>query len=273
MKFAINTKMISDHYNLLEKIKMANKAGFNGVEPWVYEASNKCVVEDSVKYCKDYNMSIPSLQSIVGFMELDGGLMNVGNSELEIFEECKKRLEIADLLNAEYMICGVPNNHRGFNVSWEDSVKRYSELNSFCVKNFKCKLTVEFMGQTSLINTYQKCLNFLNDISQKSYMVVDAYHIWKTGGDMDCFKKCNLGDISVMHISNADKNIERKLHRDRDRVLLNEGQINLKLFANTVKQIKYNNFINVGVYNSDKTSQDVKKFLEQTLKDLHQLFL
>jgi 2-keto-myo-inositol isomerase len=261
--------MIKDSYNLIEKIKLASGFNYEGIEPWLYEIDN---TKDILNCCKDYNIEIPSLEVIQGYMEKDLGLLNILN-ENQIFDKIKQQFEIADQINAQYLIITPPFSHRGYNNCWKASVERYVELYDFCIKNFHCKPALEFMGQTKLINNFDKCVNFLNDIKcEDAKIIIDSYHLWRGGSDMNDFKNFNTEHIALFHISDACKDIVKELHRDRDRVLPLDGQIDLFSFAQTIKKINYNGYISVGVYNPSIAECSSDYVLRETKRRLDILF-
>lgn len=253
IKFALNTLMLNPDLNILEKIKIASKAGFCGIEPWINELTSP---SDIKKCCSDYGISIPTVELLNGWFENDGELMGVKNSHDAIIEECKRRMNICADIGAEWIICTPSFSHRNHFGSWDQGVEYFRELITLGEVT-GCKPTIEFMGQTGQIYNFDLCKKFIEDVGHDARMIIDSYHLWRGGGKIDDFNGVNKEKISVFHISDADKNIIRENHMDRDRVMPLDGHINLFLFANLIHDIEYDGFVNIGVYNRSlwKTNQ------------------
>lgn len=249
MNFILNTKLI-DPASIVEKISIASKTGWDGVELWI-EDIDACGYKPSKinKILKDFGMYCPTLEKINGWFENDGGLMGVKNDHNSIMLECRRRMEIAKELGCKYIIACPSFSHRGFFASEAQGVNYFCELLEIG-KEIGVLPSIEFMGQTGQINTIETCLSFLKKINDPSAkMVVDSYHLWKGSGNVDGFEKADLSEISVLHISDANPNISRSDHWDRHRVFPGHGCIDLKKFAKICSSKKYDGDVCIGVYN------------------------
>lgn len=239
--------MLNPELNLFEKIKIAHKANFHGIEPWMNEFE-KISKKDLVKCCEDYGIEIKTSIAIKGYFENDGELMDVADDHEIIFEECKRRMELSVEIGAKWIIVCPAFSNRNHETTWEQSIDYYKKLYDLG-KKIGCEPTLEFIGATKQIYNFKLCKKFLDHISHETTMVIDAYHLWRGGGGMDDFCDFAPERISCLHISDADKLISCELHRDRDRVMPLDGKIDLKVFAETAKKIGYKSFVNAGVYN------------------------
>ena len=61
------------------------------------------------------------------------------------------------------------------------------------------------------VDTFLKCKKFIDDVNSEGTMIIDSYHLWKSGGETDDFLGYDKNKISVLHISDADKNINRQI--------------------------------------------------------------
>lgn len=270
MLFCINSSMFSDNLNVFEKIKIASMAGFDGIEIWYYEIRNQNL-SDIKKCLNDFNIKPTTLIGLSGWFENDGELMNVTDDEKEIFEECKKRINAATQIGCPYIIAVPSFSHRNHFASWQDGLNRYKKILELG-KSIGCKPTMEFIGQSYQINNFFDCKKFLHDLYEDATMVIDSYHLWRGGGSMDNFHDYDKNKISFFHISDADKNIERTKHRDRDRVLPLDGRLDLNLFAKTIKNINYNGFVNLGVYNKYLWELDQLEMAKHSLEKMKKIF-
>lgn len=270
MKYCINTRMLSYDLTLIDKIKIASESGFNGIEPWVEEIEKENA-EDIVNCCGDYGIAVPSVIVIRGWFENDGDLMGVGDCHREIMDECKRRMELSAKIGSKWIVAAPAFSHRNHYGIWEQGVDYFRELIEIG-KSIGCEPTLEFMGQTDQIKNFQLCKKFIDDVGDDATMVIDSYHVWRSGGDLREFVDLPKERISVFHISDADKEIERTKHRDRDRVMPLSGKIDLYGFAEAIKKIGYDGFINAGVYNNLLHQMDQKFVADDCLRRMKQLF-
>lgn len=270
MRYCINTLMFNENLSIFDKIKIASKAGYSAIEPWIKELEG-INYTDIVKCCEDYQIQIPTVELISGWFENDGGLMDVEDDHLKIRDECKRRMEISSNVKSKYIIATPAFSHRNHFGSWQQGIDYFLELLELG-KDFDCYPTIEFMGQTKQINNFDLCKKFIHDLHhEKAKMIIDSYHLWKSNSCMDEFKDYNSNLISVFHMSDADKNITRENHRDRDRVLPGDGQADLKLFAKTVKS-KGDFYVNLGVYNKLLWQQDQLLMAKEALSKAVSIF-
>lgn len=271
MKYCINTSMLPPSQNIFEKIKTASNAGFHGIEPWLTEIENQNP-KDIINCCRDYGIIIPTIEQIRGWFENDGELMGVNDDHLQIMNECKRRMELAAAIEAEWIIATPAFSHRKHYGSWEQGVDYFRELIEIG-KKIGCKPTIEFMGQTAQINNFNLCEKFIEDVGAGATMVIDAYHLWRGGGTVYDFERFTPEKISVLHISDADKTIQRIHHMDRNRVMPLDGQIDLIGFAKTAEKINYYGFVNIGVYNKLLWEMQPQTVAEDSIKRLNTLFV
>jgi 2-keto-myo-inositol isomerase len=242
MKKSLNTRLIFKG-NFLEKVQSAAIAGFPSIELWIDDLDRP--LNEAKKILQDYNIKVSSLEKIDGWFEKDRGLMNVLCDE-DILAECRRRLEIAAQLECPYLICCPSFSHRGFHATIEEGLCRFNEIIDIG-STMGVEPLIEFMGQTEQINTYGKCLDFLNKLGRPARMVVDAYHIWRGGDSMDVLSDVDITKIGLLHVSDAQFGISRTNHRDRDRVMPGDGQIDLKSFFHYLQMFQGD--VAVGVYN------------------------
>ena len=271
MKYCINTAMYNQDLGILEKIKIAAKSGFDAIEPWIYELEN-INLKDVVNCCKDYNIKVSSVEVLYGWFENDGGLMGVENNHQSIMDECKRRIEISKNIESKFIIAAPSFSHRGFTANWEQGVNYFKEILDLG-KSMGCIPSIEFMGQTEQIKTFELCKSFINDVGNDATMIIDAYHCWKSGGSVYDFDGFDKDRISVLHISDADKNIKREDHMDRNRVMILDGQIDLMGFAKTAKKIGFDGFVNVGVYNKSLWKLNPYDMSETIINRLNEIFI
>jgi sugar phosphate isomerase/epimerase len=268
MKFCLNTKTI-DSCSLEEKVSAISGASYDGIELWL-----KDLVGREVSECKriisDSGLSIPTCIKIAGWFEGDGSQMELSsNDRTKIMDECKRRIELGAEVGAEYIIAIPARDDRGYYADMKEGAEYFNQLLEFG-KSVGCEPTIEFMGQTSQIKTIDSCLNFLS-LVDGGKMVVDAYHIWRGGDSFSSMKKLSLDDISILHISDRNPSIDRLSHKDSDRVMPGDGDIDLKNFISEAKNLGFKGYISIGVYNPQNWDRDPNEVSNEAIKKLVQI--
>jgi 2-keto-myo-inositol isomerase len=268
MKRCLNTKTI-DFCSLEEKINAISNAGYDGVELWLEDIVGMRPSEYK-KLIVDAGLYVPTCIKIAGWFEGDGSQMKlVSNDRKKIMDECKRRIELGAEIGAEYIIAVPARDDRGFYADMEEGAQYFNELLEFG-KKIGCEPTIEFVGQTSQIKTIDSCLDFLS-LVDGGKMVVDAYHIWRGGDSFESMKKLSLDKISILHISDRNPSIDRLSHKDSDRLMPGDGDIDLKIFISEAKKLGFDGYISIGVYNPKNWNRNPNEVSNEAMKKLIQI--
>jgi sugar phosphate isomerase/epimerase len=219
--------------DLPTKIRAVAAAGFQAIELWTDEveafvhAGNP--LSEIRRLLADHGLSCFSAIKIEGWFENDGSLMGVTDDHAAILGACRRRLELSAELGASYLIA--------------------------------CPIgvlpTLEFLGQSAQINTFDTCTDFLRRVGDAdARMVVDAYHLWRGTGKIDDFARARPDQISLLHINDADPAIDRRAHRDRDRLMPGDGIIGARRFFSIARAIGFSGVVSLGVYNRKLWERD-----------------
>lgn len=249
MIWSLNTLFIKPTL-IKEKIKSCENTRFKALELWIEEIEND--PKEVKKMLNDCGLFVSSVEKLCGWFENDGELMGVKNNHLEIIKECERRIELCSMVGAKKIIACPAFSHRGHFSSMERGINHFLEIKEIGEK-YGVEVTLEFMGQTKQINTLSKALSFYE--KTKSRLVIDAYHLWKSN-EGKRLKDIEKEKISLLHISDANKEILKEVHKDSDRVLPGEGCINLREFIFDAYQMNYDQEIALGVYNPKFWSLD-----------------
>lgn len=214
---------------------------YDGFELWYEELTPE--LKNVIK-----GREILSLTALKGWFELDPTLM--GN--FNIMDECLKRIDIAAEWGAKYVIAVPSRSDRSYYAEMEDGLTRWYILEEYA-KKAGVKLALEFIGASSQINTLKSAL-FAENI------VFDIYHHWRGNGELIKSDK-----IKIIHISDVDPNILKKLYRDRQRILPGDGVLEI---GKTIKSLDFDGPVSLGVYNpkywwDGDLKQMAKEFLEK----------
>lgn len=247
--------------DLPTKIRAVAAAGFQAIELWTDEveafvhAGNP--LSEIRRLLADHGLSCFSAIKIEGWFENDGSLMGVTDDHAAILGACRRRLELSAELGASYLIAYPSYSHRGFPTPpIEQGVDYFRELLAIG-RSMGVLPTLEFLGQSAQINTFDTCTDFLRRVGDAdARMVVDAYHLWRGTGKIDDFARARPDQISLLHINDADPAIDRRAHRDRDRLMPGDGIIGARRFFSIARAIGFSGVVSLGVYNRKLWERD-----------------
>lgn len=249
----LNTQTINAE-TLPNKIRHAAMAGFEAMELWIDEVDEYLAqghrMADVQRLLADNNIVCRSTIKIDGWFETDGSIMNVSDTHAAIMGECERRMVMARELGSPYIIACPAYSHRGYATPpLEVGVAHFRELLELG-ESIGVIPTIEFLGQSHAINSIERCIDFLTQVSHpNAKMVVDSYHLWRGGGSSEDLAKADVGMISMLHINDMDPTIERAIHRDRNRLMPGDGGLDLRRFIQIADAMGYDGVISLGVYN------------------------
>jgi len=115
------------------------------------------------------------------------------------------------------------------------------------------------------------------DIIQKtddpdSSIIIDAFHNWNSNSTLDDLRQIPLDKISHYHIDDAAQNKPPRSQKDPDRVMIGEGQIDLKSEISVLKELGYDKTVSLELFNYELWEQDPLDVISTGLTRMKQLF-
>ncbi len=262
--------MCIDTASIEAKIEAISIAGFSSIELW-YKDIEKNNLPKIKKLLNEFNLKVPELCKLEGWFEEDGTLMGVPNKIEKIYDECKKRLEVAADLNSEYIVALPSRNDRGFFAPIEKGAERYHKLLEIG-KEFNVKPTLEFIGQSSQIYNIKTALDFINLVNHTdSTLIIDVFHIWRGGDEIKEFEKVPLNLISLLHLHDVSDEYTRDQYKDRHRIMPGDGILNLKKFLEIANKKGFKGDVSLGVYNHSNWKKDPYEVAQEGFEKMRNL--
>jgi NAD(P)-dependent dehydrogenase (short-subunit alcohol dehydrogenase family) len=118
--------------------------------------------------------------------------------------------------------------------------------------------SLEFMSLAKYYNNIEDVCNLLKLIDHpRSSLVLDTWHLWRNDSatfDNCPFHKINSQWISVVHYTDARKDLPREEQKDDARKIPGEGILDLSGFCNRLRSIDFCGWLSLNVY--DRTLWD-----------------
>lgn len=262
--FCLNTSTIKPQ-SLLDKISLTAQAGFKGVELWIndiYEFIGQGgEVSDVEKSIADHGLIVPCMIAMRQWGEAEGLEYNLA------LEEAKRRMELAARLKSPYIVATPPRDP----CDLRQIATRYKDLLDLG-RQVGVKPTFEYIGffqSASKLSHAWEVVQAAND--PDGTIILDSFHNWNSHSSLADLEAIPLERISHFHIDDADPNKPAGTQMDPDRVMLGEGQIDLKAEIEVLRKKGYEGTVSLELFNQQLWEQDPADVLKVGIERMHEL--
>jgi len=259
-RFSLNTSTIQPA-NLVEKIRIAGAAGYDGIEIWNDDldayVGEGGLLQDVRKMLADAGLEVPTVLHISGWLDAADG-----PEYSKALEDARRRMDQAAAIGAQRIIAGPP---RGA-CDYQRSAKRYAELLAIG-REYGVLPALEFLGFVQEVNTIRALWKIVSavDDGDKS-VVLDTYHIFRGGSSIEDLDLVPTEMIAVFHVNDAPANIPREQQRDADRVLPGDGILPLEETARRLKAKGYRGALSLELFNPSLWQRDLLDVAKEGLE-------
>ncbi len=263
-ELCLNTSTIKPQ-PLLEKIRLAGEAGFEGIELWindVYEFVGRGgEVRDIEKALADHGLFVPSTIALRGWGEAVG-------PEYPIFlDEARRRMEMAARLGAPYIVATPPRAP----CPLEQIAQRYRDLLEIG-RSLGIRPTMEYISFFQSIRHLNQAWQIVRRAdSADATLVLDAFHTYNGGATLDDLKAVPVEKISHYHIDDAAGDKPLGQQTDPDRVMIGDGPLDLKAEIDWLKSRGYGGAISLELFNHQLWARDPGEVLKLGIERMRAL--
>lgn len=235
---------------VLEKIAVAAKAGYSGIELWhndidAYVADGGCV-EDIRKCLDDHGVCVPTTIHIHNWFQ------PAGQEHVVAMEEARRKLDHAKIVGAPYTIAGPPREAADRKLG----MKHYHDLLQLGVE-FGVRPAFEYLGFVEDIKSIDDAIEIIEGCGHPhACLVLDPFHSYVGEGGIEAISRLRAEQVAVAHFNDAPAVPEAHTQRDPDRVMPGEGVIDLKRFCTLLSQIGYDGFLSLELFRPDLWEQN-----------------
>lgn len=246
--------------NLPDKLEIAAKAGFRAVELWNPDVENYLAAGGKMfqlrDRLRDLGLSVPSYKVVEEW----------GNIHA---------MERAAELGAESCVVKViRDRYAGKKPSLNSMVDGYSKLLEQG-NNLQIRPSLEFMALAPYFNSIDSVCDILDRTNHpKASMVLDTWHLWRK--DNAQFSSCPFHRIrpewiTVVHFTDARKDISQQKQQDGDRKMPGEGCLNLPRFLELLRGIGFGGYLSLNVYDQSLWHEDPLRVATRGHYAMHRL--
>ncbi|MCH8042238.1 MAG: sugar phosphate isomerase/epimerase [Planctomycetes bacterium] len=230
--YCLNTSTIGPQ-PLMEKIRLAGKHGFAGIELWHDDVfayvEQGGTVADVNKAVADEGLIVPCTIAMKGWCEASDDEYST------VLEDVKRRMNLAAELGSPYIVATpahVP-------VDYEIIKRRYKELLELG-REIGVKPTFEYLGFCVSVYRIDQALEIVTAVDDPdATILLDAFHNYRGGSTFDDLTKVPLHLIGHYHLDDAPADPPREQQRDPDRVMPGDGILDLAAEIQWLRDVGY----------------------------------
>lgn len=265
----LNTSTIKPQ-PLLDKVRLAAKHGFAGVELWindVYEHVGRGgEVRDVEKAIADHGLFVPSTIALRGWGEA---------SELEyplMLDEAQRRMELAARLGSPYIVATPPREPCDI----KQVTLRYKDLLRLG-RQTGAKPIMEYISFFNSVSRLEQAWDIVQATQDDdATLIPDAFHTWNSHSSLDVWRTIPVERIAHYHFDDAPEvsrdGQPRGKMTDPDRVMPGEGVIDLHAEVLTLRNKGYEGTVSLELFNRDLWAMDPDEVLKVGMDRLRSYF-
>ncbi len=238
---------------LMDKIRIAGEAGYSAIELWHDDieafVAQGGTLSDIRKALSDHQLELPTTIYLADWCD------TTGSAHQAALEVCKQRLKQAADLGAKSAIASPAGGKVDVNLA----AANYAELVDIGL-SFGIKPAFEYLGFVEQINTIEAGLEIIQKSGHpQATLIVDPFHNFRGGGLFSSLAKLRGDQIAISHFNDTPATPPRIEQHDHSRVLPGQGHLDLKEWVGLLKQIGYDRWLSLELFNEELWKRDPKE--------------
>ena len=237
-----------------KKLEIIARAGFRAIEPWLDEIDKHLkeggTARDLRKQLDDLGLTI---ESAIGF---HAWVVDDDAKRAAALEQAKRDMELLALLGAKRLAAPPVGATDNANLDLRKAAERYRML-------LELGVSVGVVPQVELWG-FSKSLSRLGDVAYVAIesghpdacMLLDVYHLYKGGSDLNGLKCVAGGAMHVMHLNDYPSIPPRAEITDAARTYPGDGVAPLKTIFRTLRDNGYRGYLSLELFNRDLWRED-----------------
>jgi sugar phosphate isomerase/epimerase len=238
---------------LEDKIKIAVKTGYDGIELWIGELEK---YEAEGGNLKDLGMEISNqglfVNNVIGLW----GCMPMEEAAWKkSLEGSKNKMRMASAVGSRYVAAIPVPDHEGFDLMM--GVKRYKELLKISREEYGIIAAFEFVGFFKGIHRLGQAAAIAIDADDSdACLIMDTFHLYRGGSGFKGVKHLNGRFIANFHFNDVPGDLDRKSMGDKHRIYPGDGILPLVQLLRDLKTINYKGPLSLEMFKREHWKQD-----------------
>ncbi|MGE3805589.1 MAG: sugar phosphate isomerase/epimerase family protein [Gemmataceae bacterium] len=254
-RYCLNTSTIrADKLDLVAKIDIAAKAGYDGIEPWIREIDDHVksggTTKDLARRIADKGLAVPSAIGFAAWIVDDEAQRNKG------LEEAKRSMELVRQIGGTALAAPPVGATKEPGLDLQKAAERYRKLLEI---GDQAGVTAELE-----VWGFSRNLSRLGEVAYvaiecghpKACLLLDVYHLYKGGNDFNGLKQLNGGAMRAFHMNDYPAEPPRAAINDAQRVHAGDGVAPLKQILRDLKQTGFQGYLSLELFNRDYWKQE-----------------
>ncbi|HLU21425.1 MAG TPA: sugar phosphate isomerase/epimerase family protein [Bacillaceae bacterium] len=244
-KAALNTSTLFPFsLNVIEQIKMAAEAGYDGIELWMRDIEafieNGGSVQELKNALHDANVELVNVIAFFKWADADLSVREEG------FAQATREMKLLADIGCRYI--AAPPFGDVASVELEDMADSFQQLVSLG-EEIGVEPVLEFWGKALKLSTLPEAIHVLKESKvENGKLLLDPFHMHVGGSDFATIQQLTGEQIGVFHVNDYPhaENIESLV--DADRVFPGEGVSPTKEIAQTLHNIGYKGYLSLELF-------------------------
>jgi 2-keto-myo-inositol isomerase len=247
--YCLNTSTIRPT-PLLEKIRVAGRAGYSAIEPWNDEVDAYLADGGSISELRsalgDAGLKVVSMICVHSWVTAEGEAYRL------VLDDCRRRMDQAAELGSPYIVASPPKEV----VDLNHAAERFVELLRIG-REAGVTPSMEFLGFVDGIKNVDSALTIaLGSRDPKATVVADVFHMIRGGGSVDDLLKLRGDQLACFHINDVPASPDPLTQSDGDRVLPGDGIADLPRVIANLREIDYRGPLSLELFNPSLWAED-----------------
>ena len=254
-RYCLNTSTIrGKKLQLVEKIEVASRAGYQAIEPWVSEIGDYVKgggkLKDLRRRLRDRGLEVPSA---IGFAEW---IVDDEPRRKKALEQLKREMDWVSQVGGTRIAAPPAGAVNQGNLSLAKAAERYRAILGLGDKAGVVP-QVELWG-------FSKCLSRLGEVAlvaldskhPKACVLPDVYHLYKGGSGFAGLRLLSGAAVHVLHANDYPADPPRATITDAHRVYPGDGVAPWKAILGGLREAGFRGFLSLELFNRDYWMQD-----------------
>jgi len=262
--YSLNTSTIrGQKIPIEEEVRLAAKAGFNAIEPWIGElqdfAKKGGSLKDLGKLVADSGLKV---ESAIGFARW---IVDDDMERQKGLDDAKRDMEMVLAIGGTRIAAPPAGATDKPIIDMNKIADRYRTLAELGGKVgiipeaeiWGFSKTLSRLGETVLIA--------MESGNPKACILPDIYHLFKGGSGFEGLKLLQGKAIGIFHVNDYPKEKDRAAIKDADRIFPGDGIAPLKDIFRTLRDIGYRGMLSLELFNPEYYKRDAFEVIKEGL--------
>jgi 2-keto-myo-inositol isomerase len=237
-----------------EEVKLAAKAGYNAIEPWITElhayGTKGGNLKDLGKLIADQGLKV---ESSIGFARW------IVDDDLERqkgLDEAKRDMEMVLAIGGQRIAAPPAGATEKSITKLEVIADRYRKLAELGAQIGVIPEAEVWGFSKTMSRLAETVLIAMESGHPKACVLPDVYHLFKGGSGFDSLRFLQGKAIGIFHVNDYPKDKDRTAIKDADRVYPGDGIAPLREVFRTLRDIGYRGMLSLELFNPEYYKQD-----------------